>query len=256
MLRFALLLATTAGFTYAVINGTDASPLKNGAIRMLAVVAPETACPFDRVLCLRRQESELREISKKTGDQAFDLLFERDKRSSELKAAEAAVAANAALLNAGRDVYARCAEASTIKWKGALYSPAEFKAQLQFLYEDEKPMLEGAVDREKKFAEQLEESIRENAKLRARVATELTLMPARIDAERHKVLAASFEHLVASIDQFTTTAKQQIKAAAVKMRTTKELLEAEPSKGEPTAQPKSRARNPDFERFMSGGHTQ
>src|SRR5258708_32666750 len=59
ILKSAALLAGAAGFTYALLNGTAASPVRSGALQMLSRVAPETACQLDTMLCLQRHEAEL-----------------------------------------------------------------------------------------------------------------------------------------------------------------------------------------------------
>jgi hypothetical protein len=253
--KAAALLGSAATLAYATLYGTEA--FGGMAFHTIYVIAPNQACVRYPVACLQQHAVELREIAKKASDQAFDLMFEQDQRNAELKEAAAAVAANTELLNSGRDAYARCAkDGLNIQWKGRMYSSlAELKAQLQFLYEDEKPILDAAFERQRQYAQQSEDNIRENAKLRARVDAELRLMPARIDAERHKVLRADFDRLVASIDQFSVVANQQIKATsqALKLRTTQELTESEPVNTAPVVSVTPRPRNPDFENFLAGG---
>src|SRR5258708_29343770 len=109
ILKSAVLLAAAAGFTYAVVNGTAASPIRSGALQVLSWVGPETACELGTVICLQRHEAELRQIGRNAADQGFELLSERDKRSAELEAAETAVTDNARLLSTARDLYVRCA---------------------------------------------------------------------------------------------------------------------------------------------------
>src|SRR5260370_10938274 len=158
MLKFIILLALATGFAYALVSGTAASPIRIGALQVLSLVATETACRLDAVLCLQRHEAELRELGRSARDQGFQLLSERDKRSAELKAAETAVSDNARLLSTARDLYVRCAmNGQMVDWKGARYSSAEFKGQVQLLWE-EKAILEAARDRLRRFAEQLEEN--------------------------------------------------------------------------------------------------
>src|SRR5262249_25581623 len=117
MFKSSVLFAAAGGFTYALVSGTAASPIRSGALQMLSLVAPETACRFDTVLCLQRHEAELREIGKNAADQGFELLSERERRSAELKAAETAVSDNARLLSTARDLYVRCAmNGQTVDW--------------------------------------------------------------------------------------------------------------------------------------------
>jgi hypothetical protein len=252
ILKSAALLAGAAGFTYALLNGTAASPIRSGAIQMLSRVAPETACQLDTVLCLQRHEAELREIGKNAADQGFELLSERDKRSAELKAAETAVSDNARLLSTARDLYVWCAmNGQVVDWKGARYSPAEFKGQVQLLWE-EKAILEAARDRQRRFSEQLEDDLRANGTLRAKVHAELSLMPARIDQAHRAVLTADFDRVIGEISQLEGSADRQIKDTSLKLRTTSELIKAEPPKAEAGEPPRPQSRNPDFESFLSG----
>jgi PAS domain-containing protein len=248
------LLAGAAVLAYALVSGTTAAPLlRSGALRMLSAVAPETACGLDTVLCLQRREDELREIGKNVADQGIALLFEKNKRSAELKSAELAVSDNARLLAAARDLYARCAmNGRMVEWNGALYTPAEFKDQLQLLWE-EKAILEAARDRQRRFSERVEEGFKENGKLRARVRTELSLMPARIDAARRAALTADVDRIIGEIDQLVGSADRQIDEMNVKLRTTAELVRVEPAKVAGDESPKPRSPNPDFENFLWGG---
>jgi hypothetical protein len=250
--KTAALLAGAAGFTYALLNGTAASPFRSGALEILSRVAPETACQFDIPLCLQRHEAELREIGKNAADQGFELLSERDKRSAELKAAELAVSDNARLLNTARDLYVRCAvNGQMVDWFGARYSPTEFKSQVQILWE-EKAILEAARDRQKRFSEQLEENLTANGTLRAKVHAELSLMPARIYFARRTALTADFDRVIGEISQLEGSAHRQIKDTSLKLRTTSELIKAEPQKAEAGEPSRAQSRNPDFENFLSG----
>ncbi len=252
ILKSTVLLAAAAGFTYAVVNRTAASPIRIGALEMLSWVAPETACRLDTVLCLQRHEAELRQIGRNAADQGFELLSERDKRSAELEAAETAVTDNARLLSTARDLYVRCAmNGQMVDWKGARYSPAEFKGQVQLLWE-EKAILEAARDRQRRFAEQLGEDLTANGTLRAKIHAEVLLMPARIDAARRAALTADFDRIVGEIGQLEGSADRQIKATSLKLRITSELIKAERPKVEVAEPPKAQSRNPDFERFLSG----
>jgi len=256
MLKFTLkstvLLVAAAGFTYAQASGSAAFPIRSGALHMLSLLAPETACQLDTVICLQRHEAELREIGRNVADQGFELLFERDKRSAELKAAETAVSDNSRLLSAARDLYVRCAmNGQTVDWKGARYSPTEFKGQVQLLWE-EKAILEATRDRQRRFSEQSEEDLTANGTLRAKVHAELSLMPARIDAARRAALTADFDRIIGEINQLEGSADRQIKETGLKLRTTSELIKAERPKAEVAEPPKPRSRNPDFESFLSG----
>jgi hypothetical protein len=248
------LLAGATALAYAFVSdGTSASPLRSGALRMLSVVAPETACRLDAVLCFQRHGDELRELRKNAADQGGALLFERDKRSAELKSAELALSDNARLLAAARDMYARCAmNGRAVEWKGVRYTPAEFKDQVQLLWE-EKAILEAARDRQRGFSQQLENAFKENGKLRARIGAELSLMPARIDAARRAALTADVDRIIGEIDQLVGSADRQIKEINVKLRTTAELVKAEPPKAEADESSTGRATDPDFESFLSGG---
>jgi hypothetical protein len=252
LLKFIILLALATGFAYAVISGTAASPIRSGTLQMLSWWAPETACRLDTVLCLQRHEAELREIGKNAADQGFQLLSERDKRSAELNAAETAISDNIRLLNTARDLYVRCAmSGQMVDWKGARYSPAEFKGQVQLLWQ-EKAILEAARDRLKRFAGQLEENLTTNGMLRAQVRAELTLMPARIDAARRAAITAEFDRIIGEINQLEGSADRQIKEISLKLRTTSELIKAEQPKAEVAVPAKAQSRDPDFERFLSG----
>jgi hypothetical protein len=252
VLKFTVLLAAAGGFTYALVGGTAASPIRNGALQMLFLVAPETACRLDTVLCLQRHEAELREIGKHAADQGFELLSERDKRSAELGAAETAVSDNARLLTTARDLYVRCAmNGQVVDWKGARYSPAEFKGQVKLLWE-EKAILEAARDRQRGFSEQLGEDLTANGMLRAKVHAEVLLMPARIDAARRAALTADFDRIIGEINQLEGSADRQIKEISLKLRTTSELIKADPPKAEVAEPPRPQSRDPDFERFLSG----
>jgi len=252
ILRPAVLLAAAAGFTHALVSGTAASPIRSGALQVLSLVAPETACRLDTVLCLQRHEAELREIGKDAADQGFELLSQRDKRSAELRAAETAVSDNARFLSTARDLYLRCAmNGQTVDWKGARYSPAEFNGQVQLLW-DEKAILEAARDRQRRFSEQLEEDFKANATLRAKVYAELSLMPARIDAVRRAALRADFDRIIGAINQLAQSADRQIRETSLKLRTTSDLIKAEPPRAEVAEPPKPQSRNPDLESFLSG----
>jgi hypothetical protein len=252
LLKFIILLALATGFAYSLVSGTAASPIRIGALQMLSWWAPETACRLDSVLCLQRHEAELREIGKNAADQGFQLLSERDKRSAELKAAETAISDNIRLLGTARDLYVRCAmNGQMVDWKGARYSPAEFKGQVQLLWQ-EKAILEAARDRLKRFAEQLEENLTANGMLRAQVHAELTLMPARIDAARRAAITADFDRIVGEINQLEGSADRQIKEISLKLRTTSELIKAEQPKAEVAVPVNAQSRDPDFERFLSG----
>jgi hypothetical protein len=248
-LKSAALLAGAAGFTYVLLSGTAASPVRSGALQILSRVA----CQLDTVLCLQRHEAELREIARNAADQAFELLSERERRSGELRAAESAVSDNARLLGIARDLYVRCAmNGQAVDWKGARYSPAEFKGQVQLLWE-EKAMLEAARDRQRKFSEQLEEDLRANGTLRAKVHVELSLMPARIDAARRAALTADFDHVIGEISQLEGAADRQLKGTGLKLRTTLELIKAEPPPEAGAAEPsRPQSHNPDFESFLTG----
>lgn len=251
-LKFITLLAIATGFAYALVSGTAASPIRSGALQMLSLVAPQTACRLDTVLCLQRHEAQLREIGKNAADQGFELLSERNNRSAELKAAETAVSDNARLLGTARDLYVRCAmNGQTVDWKGAHYSPAEFKGQVQLLWE-EKAILEAARDRQRRFSEQLEEDFKSNGMLRAKVYAELLLMPARIDAARRAALRAEFDRIIGEINQLVESADHQIRETSLKLRTTSELIKAEPPKADVAEPLKAQSRNPDFESFLSG----
>jgi hypothetical protein len=251
MMKFIIPLPLATAFAYALVGGTAASPIRIGALQMLSLVAPETACRLDTVLCLQRHEAELREIGKAAADQGFELLSEREKRAAELKAAEAAVSDNARLLGVARDLYLRCAmSGQMVDWKGARYSPAEFKGQVQLLWE-EKAILEQTRDRQRRFSEQLEEDLKANGTLRAKFQAELSLMPARIDAARNAAPAADFNRVIGEINQLEGSADRQIRDTSLKLRTTSELIKAEPPKAE-AAEPAKPSRNPDFENFLNG----
>jgi hypothetical protein len=252
-LKSTALLVGAAVLTYACVSGTSASPLRSGALRMLSAVAPKTACGFDTVLCLQRHEEELREVGKNAADQGVALLVERDKRLADLKSAELAVQDNARLLAVARDIYARYSVyGRMVDWRGARYTPAEFKDQVQLLLE-EKTILEAARDRQKKFSEQLEEGFKENGKLRAKIRAELSLMPARIDVARRAALTADVDRIIGEIDELAGAADRHIKEMSLTLRTTSELVKIEPPKGEVDEAPKSRLPGAYFENFLSGG---
>jgi hypothetical protein len=173
---------------------------------------------------------------------------------ADLKVAEAAVAAVVEQLNSGREVYQCAKEGQNVRWLGQVWALPELKIELQFLYEDQKPILETALDQHRKFAQQAQENIRENAKLKAQVDAELRLFPARLDAERHKVLRANFDHVVAGINQLASANQQfQSTSAALKLRTSRELMESEPANAPHAEPPAARPRNPDFENFLNSG---
>jgi hypothetical protein len=103
-----------------------------------------------------------------------------------------------------------------------------------------------------RFSEQLEEDLKANGTLRAKVHAELLLMPARVDAARRAALTADFDRIVGEISQLEGSADRQIKATSLKLRITSELIKAERPKVEVAEPPKAQSRNPDFERFLSG----
>jgi hypothetical protein len=252
-LKSIFLLGTAVAITYAVATGTIASPIREVAIRTLAWVTPNQACELDKVLCLKQREEDLREVAKRADAQRFDLLFERDRRAAELRDAEATVADNRTILNEARELYQRCAQTSqTIVWRGARYTTAEFKAQIQGLWE-EKSNLESVLEAKRKFVQELEEAFLDNARLRAKVSGELSLMPARIDTARRVILATDFDRVVSHINALAGSADRQIRELNFKLRTTPELLKTEPPKAEP-AEPVEppKARNSDFENFLNG----
>jgi hypothetical protein len=251
ILKPAAILAGAAGITYALTTGPAASLVRSGAPEMLSWVNAQIACRFDAVLCLQWHEADLRKIAKRAADQGYALLSERDRRSAELKAAETAVSDNARLLSEARDRYRQCSmNGQPVDWKGARYSPAEFKAQVQLLWE-EKAILEQTRDRHRRFSEQLEKDLKANGTLRTQLDAELSLMPARIDEARREALRSDFHRVLGEINQIEGSADRQIRDTNLKLRTTSELIKAEPPKGE-AAESLKTLRNPDFENFLNG----
>jgi hypothetical protein len=187
----------------------------------------DAACERNREACLTAKYGELDALHAELVAAVNALGSQKDKIARDLATRERDLAANTALLDDGRQLYARAVESkATVRFAGREYTADALKRQLEVLYQ-EGPALRALVAQVRAMDEALDKKLNDLMVKKTKVRAARDILPSQIELIRANTVIGDIDATLRDVTKLSETVNSDvadIKDVSAWLATTSELI--------------------------------